>query len=176
MDILRKFTGYSVTPISLVGSEEEHFAVMDNYGHITTKKELNEILDAVKSFYTGENVDVAIIKHNKQKDLHNKLDNYCQNYSQQVDKDSNGLYNLPTPNYKYKQFNPEKRDWSCTCNWCGNKVSSKEDDGYYTIYNSTFNIVNERACTKACIELIWKDKLKEWIYDNEYQEFFVLGN
>jgi hypothetical protein len=38
------------------------------------------------------------------------------------------------PVIKYKEFRKTiKRDWSFKCGWCNKKVSSKKEDGYFSI-------------------------------------------
>lgn len=161
-------------PFSLTekGQESKHFALVDNKGYIYTEKEVHELLDKIKGFYEVENVNILINNHNKLTYLEGILQNYAANYDQTILTTDDGLFELPQPHYKCKTFNPEKRNWSFTCNWCGEKVSSKKDDKYYTLNNSIFDVNMERACTETCAKLIWYDKIKEWVYDREYEEFF----
>lgn len=149
------------------GKEEEHFALEDNYGYLYTKDEFNELVNKVKSFYELDGMDELLQKDNKYIDLLNSGISINQ-------QNEEGLYELPKIEYTYKAFDPEKKHWSCKCGWCGVKVSSKTDAGYYTMTNQTFDIVWERACSEECAELIWKEKVKEWIYEKGYQDFFAL--
>lgn len=168
---------YFVSPIHLKidGKEERHYALYDQRGHLYSKQDVSELWDAIKSFYGLENIEEWIDQQNKLKSLRGRLKSNAANYSSTVRQNENGLYELPEPNFKYKLFNREKREWSCKCNWCGEKVSSKEHEGYYTLNNSIFEIHFERACSEVCVRLIWQDKVKEWIFDNNYQEFFHLN-
>lgn len=164
--------GITIVPVKIKG--EDHHAFMDGHGYIYTLQELKELYAQVKSFYEIEDIDVMIERGNRMKTLEYRLENHAANYSQEMPQKIDGLFQLPNPIYKYKKFNPDKKKWSCKCNWCGTKVSSEDYEGYFTLNNFVFDISMERACSDDCAKLIWKDKLKEWIYDNDYQEFFSL--
>lgn len=168
------FKTYRLSQVTLSndGQKMKHFALVDNWGYIYTEKEIRELQDKIDSFYAVENIDILIINQNKRTDLEDTLRNYAANYDQSLIKNDEGLFVLPKSVYKYKTFNPEKRNWSFKCNWCGEKVSSIDDDKYYTLNNSIFEISMERACAEVCAELIWYDKIKEWIYDRGYKDFF----
>jgi hypothetical protein len=99
-------------------------------------------------FYMLENVDELVEEHNKLIRLSMKMENYSANYEIEVQENEEGLYKIPKPNYKYKKFKNDKRNWSCTCDWCGKKVSSKTDEAYYTLNCSIFNIGLEHACSR----------------------------
>ena len=123
------------------------------------------MIEKVKDFYRLENTDEIISKHNKQRRLDTKMKNYSANYEIEVQQNEEGLYKIPKPNCKYKKFKNNKRNWSCTCDWCGKKVSSKTDEAYYTLNCSIFNIGREHACSDECVNLIWKEGFKNWIYE-----------
>lgn len=170
------YNSYFITPIYLDtdGKEETHYALHDGRGTLYSKSDLTDLLNKIKSFYELENIEELVNQENKLSYLEIKMENYAANYSRMVHRNENGLYEMPEPDFKYKPFKPEKRHWSCKCHWCGEKVSSKEHKGYYTLNNRIFDIHFERACSEICAKLIWKDKLKEWIFDNKYQDYFVL--
>lgn len=165
-----KHTAYMLTQVTV--NDEKHIAVSNGH-YLCTKEEIKKLMDTIQSFYSIENIDDMIIHHNKKQHIYNRLGNYYHNHS--IDfLYSDGLYEIPPTTYKYKQFNPKKRHWSCNCGWCGNRVSSKNDDGYFTLNEIIFDIDIERACSEDCAKLIWKEKIKEWIYKNDYQDFFSL--
>ncbi|WP_369355871.1 hypothetical protein [Lysinibacillus capsici] len=163
---------YTVTTV--VVDNKEYNAIQDNQGFIYTKKQIDELLNSVSDFYNIKNSDEEIARINKHTKLEYTLQNYQEKYSKECEETLEGLFKLPAPIYKYKPFNLDKRSWSCTCNWCNTKVSSEKDDGYFIVNNPIFDISLEHACSEECAELIWKDKVKEWIYDNDYQAFFSL--
>jgi len=163
---------YTVAPV--VFDNKAYNALQDNFGNIYTKKQVDELLNSLADFYSIENIDEEIDYTNNRNRLEQILKNYQANYSQEYKETSEGLFELPAPVHRYKKFNSEKRNWSCTCKWCNTTVSSKTDDGYFIINDNIFEMSLEHACSEVCSALIWKEKVKEWIYKHEYQQFFSL--
>ncbi|MGK8429884.1 hypothetical protein [Bacillus cereus] len=82
-------------------------------------------------------------------------------------------YLIPKARYTYKEFNGDKRNWSFKCDWYGEKVSSKTNEGYYSAYDCNFkgNSFN-RGCSEDCAKLIWKDGFKHWAHEHGDSKFF----
>ena len=181
-----RFFNTSMIPIQITvkkddGTEKELFAFQDNSGFVLTKKQLvdkenslMEILEKAIEFYTSEEVEEWIDKTNTE----TKIELYSSmNFKVDFHKNEKGKFVIPKTNIKYKKFKPDlKRDWSFKCGWCGKKVSSKTDNGYFSIDFPSIPDLNnkpfERGCTEECATHIWKDSFKNWIHQNDYQDFF----
>jgi hypothetical protein len=163
---------YFVDLIRIEGDPKEYYVLRDGQGNLFSKDNYVELMQKLFDFYMLENVDELIEEHNKLIRLSMKMENYSANYEIEVQENEEGLYKIPKPNYKYKKFKNDKRNWSCTCDWCGKKVSSKTDEAYYTLNCSIFNIGLEHACSEECVYLIWKEGFKSWVYENGYQKYF----
>lgn len=163
----------SLTPVILEkdGEAKEYFALQDGEGNIFSEKDFQELIKKVQPFYSIENIEEMIQEDKNRSYIEMKIRNYCQNYSIDIPAQKDGLFQIPEPRYNFKEFKTDKRHWSCKCEWCGNKISSKMDKGYYLISNGVFK-VNERACSVDCVNLIWKDVFKKWIHENGYQKYF----
>jgi hypothetical protein len=166
-------TAYFITNVQLEedGHTKEYYALHDGQGNLYSKNDFVELIKKVQPFYSLENVEKLIEKDNELGYIETKLMNYSQNYSIEMPEYKDGVFKIPKPRYKFKEFKTDKKNWSCTCAWCGKKVSSKTEKGYYLVSNSIFS-VNERACSIDCVNLIWKDIFKNWIHENGYQKYF----
>ena len=153
------------------GKTKEYYALHDGRGNLYSSQEVQDLIQKIQPFYSLENTKELIEEDNKQSFVEMKLRNYCQNYEIKMPEYKDGRFQIPKPRYRFKEFKTDKRQWSCTCDWCGNKISSRTDKGYYLISNSIFS-VNERACSEDCLNLIWKETMKNWIHENECEQYF----
>lgn len=151
------------------GESKEYHCLADERGYVYPKEVVQHLLEQVKDFYEREDATEMLIDHNKVKELEDISRMERSKFSQ----NESGKFILPPADYKYKVFKTDKRHWSITCGWCGEKVSSKDEEGYYFINNTRFNLSIEYACSEDCSKLIWKEGVKNWIHENGYQKFFV---
>lgn len=162
---------YRAMPITVQkdnGESKEYLCLADERGIIYSKKDVLLLLEQVKEFYELEDATEMLIDHNKASEL-DEIIRYISKVK--FTKNKNGKYLIPPANYKYKVFKTDKKHWSIKCGWCGEKVSSKIEEGYYSITHTHFNLY-ERACSEDCAQLIWKEAIKNWIHENEYQKYF----
>lgn len=152
------------------GEIKSYHCLGDEKGYIYPKEIVQDLFEQVKDFYERYDNIELVDEGNKQQELEHYLST-IHGFGQ-IKKHENGKYLIPESKYKYKKFNPEKRDWSFKCHWCGDKVSSKTEPGYYTINDFYFGISMERACSEDCAKLIWKDGIKNWINENGYTKYF----
>lgn len=145
------------------GSKYVVYAPVDNNGQILTKEYSFDFVEKVLAFYSEKGVDDFIKKQNDYSRLMSgSLDSFI--YDEKTD-----LFSFPLLNCKYKPFKTE-RLWSCSCGWCGKKLSINIQPGYYSI--SRF--AHERACSEDCAALIWKDSWKNWAIEKGYIKYFAI--
>ncbi|MGE7932347.1 hypothetical protein [Viridibacillus arvi] len=169
---------YRVMPIGVEQSDgeyKEYLCLANERGRVYSKEEMMELFETLKEFYErmgpGDSNEL-LEDYNKRV----KLDEYVHALGSYggitMNLNEDDKYQVPPAIYKFKKFNPDKRNWSCKCNWCGEKVSSKIDEGYYKIHYVHFNINSETACSEDCAKLIWKEGIKNWVQENGYQKYF----
>lgn len=154
------------------GQAVDCFCLTDNRGYIYTKAEVQELFERIEKFYSFSDVDEMAKKSNERRRMDETLSIYGS--TRDMELNEHGKYKIPPAVYKFKKFNPDKRNWSCKCGWCDKKISSKVDTGYFTLNDYVFELHFERACSEACAELIWKDGVKNWVHDNGFGEYFEL--
>lgn len=161
---------YHAKTVSILdnGESKKYSCLSDERGFVYSKEEILLLFEQIKEFYEHENTDELVKSHNRLVEISNKL----HEFTKEVTVSKNNKYLIPPAQYKYKEFKQDKKDWSCKCGWCGNKVSSKTDKGWYSIHNFYLRIISERACSENCAQLIWKESVENWIHENKYQEFF----
>lgn len=163
---------YRAMPVAIQednGESKEYLCLADERGFVYSKEAVLQLLEQVKEFYEREDATTLLADHNDVRRLEDTLSTL---WGIKFTQNENGKYTIPPANYKYKVFKTDKRHWSITCGWCGEKVSSKDEEGYYSMHNSHFSLVFERACSEDCAQLIWKEGVKNWIHENGYQKFF----
>src|SRR5699024_9160471 len=109
-----------------------HKGLGDEQGRFYTLEEVKELINTIKDFYSLENNREIVDTINLQKKLKDYIDMLEQLDGFRIVINKNGKYNIPEARYKYKEFNPNKRNWSFQCGWCGTRVSSKTDISYYS--------------------------------------------
>lgn len=149
-----------------------HKGLADEQGYLYSREEVNDLINTIKDFYSLNNNHEIIDTLNIQEKLKDYLDMLEGLDKLEIVKSDNGKYNIPHVNYKYKEFNPNKRNWSFQCGWCGTRVSSKIDKSYYSLHSNGLGISMERGCSINCINLIWKDEFKKWINSNGFNNYF----
>lgn len=168
MDWRPKF--YRLYPIRVLEDSDsitEYTCLADERGTIYSLDEILRLYEEVLPFYESVGSSELIVDHNKMIDLQS----YLEHFSSSLKRNDRGKFIVPEAIFKYKQFDPEKRHWSCKCGWCGVRVSSKTDKGYYSLHNSTFDIY-DRGCSEDCSKLIWKDGMNNWIHEHGYEKYF----
>lgn len=163
---------YRAMPVTVQednGESKEYTCLADERGFVYAKEDVLRLLEQVKEFYEREDATEMLIKHNKQRELEEMI---RMEFKVKFLRNESGKYMLPPADYKYKVFKIDKKHWSIKCGWCGERVSSKDKEGYYSIHNGRFNVVFERACSEDCAKLIWKEGVKNWIHENGYQKYF----
>lgn len=163
---------YRAMPVTIQednGESKEYFCLADERGDVYSKKEVLQLFEQVVEFYEREDSLALLAEHNNVNRLEDTLSAIWRIKFTQNEK---GKYLLPTAEYKYKVFKTDKKHWSITCGWCGEKVSSKDEKGYYSIHNGNFGIVFERACSEDCAQLVWKEGVKNWIHESKFQKYF----
>lgn len=151
------------------GESREYSCLADERGTVYSKEDVKALFEEVKEFYMREDMP-NIDDYNKDK----KLLDYMKCVSISLEEDEMGKYLIPKARYTYKKFNSDKRNWSFKCDWCGEKVSSKTNEGYYSAYDRDFKGNNfDRGCSEDCAKLIWKDNFKHWLHEHGYSKFFV---
>ncbi|MEX3914313.1 hypothetical protein AB4672_21305 [Bacillus paralicheniformis] len=143
-------------------------------GTICDRKEALMIIDGLKRFYNqGEKLDEEIENFN----LKNKLREYLSVMEHIKVEFKDNQYHIAVPSFLFVKFNLDKRHWSFKCGFCGRKVSSKTDEGYYKTYNVKIgrnftwkhqetDHTEDRACSKGCARGIWLDDAKQWVKEN----------
>lgn len=152
------------------GEYKELYCLSNERGYVYSKEEVLLLFEQVKEFYERKDTAETLLNHNKEMGV---IEHFEMMGYRNITQNEDGKYQIPKAEYKYKKFNLDKRDWSCKCGWCGTKVFSKTDKGWYSLYSVYFGIISERACSEDCSKLIWKEGVKNWIYENGYQKFFV---
>lgn len=164
------------------GENKEALLFRDGQAYILERTEALEVIEKLRLFYehsNNETVDSYIEKNN----INSRVINYGIDFP--LNENTN-KYQIPKPNnfINAKRFRKDlKRQWSFTCSWCGNKVSSKEDlnKQYYTLGGLPYNILVDseiyddsfiRGCSKACAESLVKDYFKRWIHEKGYKKYF----
>ncbi|MBG9812332.1 hypothetical protein ABD68_12225 [Bacillus endophyticus] len=162
---------------------EEAVMVHDSNGQIITEKEFYKMMVKAKRFYDSQKDNPEEIeKFNRYMDFNN-LRGMTHDFSPL----SPGYaHKVPEVEYEFKEFNPNlQRKWSCKCGLCGEKISSDKDKGYFLLnfdkYIREMNIdtgndwfTYRRACSLDCAKAQWKMLFKEWIFENDYEEFFII--
>ncbi|WP_078557122.1 hypothetical protein [Bacillus alkalicellulosilyticus] len=152
------------------GEAEQLYALSDNQGIIFTKDEILPYLEKVMKFYQMSEMDEWIKKENIKQEFYTFISSQTHLSFPEHGEDK---YGLPYPQYRQKSFSSE-RNWSCKCEWCGIRVSSKEKEFYYTLNDSTLNLGIERACSTDCATLIWKEAARNFVYARGWQDFFCI--
>lgn len=173
IDIRRVFPKfYRVIPVEVQednGESRVYSCLADERGTVYSKEDVKALFEEIKEFYVREDMP-NIDDYNK----HMQLLDYMRCVSISLEEDETGKYLIPKARYTYKKFNSDKRNWSFKCNWCGEKVSSKTDEGYYSAYDRNFKVDNfDRGCSEDCAKLIWKDNFKHWAHEHGYSKFFA---
>ncbi|OQR53434.1 hypothetical protein [Bacillus sp. CDB3] len=151
------------------GESREYSCLADERGTVYSKEDVKALFEEVKQFYMREDMP-NIDDYNKDK----KLLDYMRCVSISLEEDEMGKYLIPKARYIYKKFNSDKRNWSFKCDWCGEKVSSKTNEGYYSAYDRNFKGNSfDRGCSEDCAKLIWKDNFKHWVHEHGYSKFFA---
>jgi len=162
------------------GTKSEAIVFQDNRGLIFTeeefqekKREMEETFKKASEAYERNDIDNWIDRTNKTK----LLEQYVHlSYELDFLKDENGKYKIPSSNVNHKNFNSEKRNWSFTCDWCGEKVSSKTEKSYYSLkvpHLVNFSEVSfPRGCSQICADHLWRDLFKDWIHTNGFDDLF----
>lgn len=164
---------YHAMPINIQednGESNEYHYLADERGNVYSKEEVLLLFEKVKEFYNREDSYERVSYLIKRKEVAESLTRITSPWK--ILLNENGKYLIPAAEYKYKEFDKDKRDWSCKCGWCGNKVSSKTDKAWYSVHSFYLGIISERACSEDCAQLIWKEGVKNWIHENGYQKFF----
>jgi hypothetical protein len=143
------------------GSEKELYALTGEHGYIFTKEEIIFVIEKALEFYDREDSKDWI-------DLQNRKSRYYAHFEE----NENGKFIFPQPEIERREFKKD-HNWSCKCEWCGNKVSSKEHEAYYLVQGRLFKF-QERACSIECGSLIWKDRVKNWLYEREDDDLFEM--
>lgn len=171
--IISMFTPfYRALPITIQednGESKDYFCLADERGNVYSKEDVLQLFEQVKAFYEREDSPVLVAENNDAKRLEDTLRTL---WGIEFTQNEYGKYLLPTAKYKYKVFKTDKKHWSITCGWCGEKVSSKVEEGYYSLHNGNFDINFERACSEDCAQLIWKEGFKNWLHENGFQKYF----
>lgn len=169
--------------VEVDGVEKGLIAFQDKHGFILTKEKLiearNELIEVIKKadeFYAMEGIEESIRKEN----IKTSISIYSSmSFDVDFTQNENGKFMIPNANLQIKQFRSDlKRNWSFKCGWCGQKVSSKTDKSYYSIdfphIHSLEHDTFERSCSKECGQHIWNEVLRNWIFNNKYQDMFEL--
>ncbi|MEX3624912.1 hypothetical protein [Viridibacillus arvi] len=165
---------YQPIEVKIEAKNEEftsYFCLTNERGTIYSKDEVLALFEQVKDFYEREDSNELVAEFNKRTDLNVYIHEFASK-SEKFVKNENGKYQLPPAIYTFKKFDLDKRDWSCKCNWCGEKISSKVDTGYFKLHSPLFNIIAERACSEDCAKLIWKEAVKNWIHEKGFENYF----
>ncbi|MGG1215874.1 hypothetical protein ABE236_00115 [Priestia endophytica] len=162
---------------------EEAVMVRDSDGQIITEKEFYKMVVKVKRFYDSQkNNSEEIEKFNRYMNFNN-LRGMSHDFSPL---EPGYAYKIPEVECEFKEFNPNlQRKWSCKCGLCGEKISSDKDKGYFLLnfdkYIREMNIdtgndwfTYRRACSLDCAKAQWKMLFKDWIFENNYEEFFII--
>ena len=148
------------------GEMGNYRCLVDGHGYIYTKDVVQDIFEQIKDFYERNDINDIVIECNDEEAIEGYLNETYR--LKGVKKHEDGKFLIPEARFKHKKFNPEKRDWSFNCHWCGNKVSSKTDKDYYVVNDYRLDIGVERACSEDCARLIWKDGFKNWVNEKGY--------
>lgn len=164
---------YQTMPVKVQednGESKEYLCLADERGNVYSKEEVLLLFEQVKEFYNREDSYEIVKDCTTQKEVAESIARFAS--PREILVNENGKYLIPKAKYKYKEFNQDKKDWSCKCGWCGTRVSSKTDKGWYSVHSFYLNIISERACSEDCAQLIWKEAVKNWVHENGYQKFF----
>lgn len=134
------------------GESREYSCLANERGNVYSREDVKALFEEIKEFYMCEDMP-NIDDYNK----HMQLLDYMRYVSISLEEDEMGKYLIPKAWYTYKKFNSDKRNWSFKCNWCGEKVSSKTDEGYYSVYDRNFKV----------------DNFKHWAHEHGYGKFFA---
>lgn len=141
-------------------------------GKYLSKEEALQVFSEVKEYYNKSNY----LEINDDLERKEYLDHFVESMNSSYDNffklNSNEKYDIPKMTHKFKTFKPNKRKWSCKCEWCGKKISNTEVDGYYSVHQAQISREYEKACSVECGDLIWKEIIKSWIKSNRYTKFF----
>ncbi|MCG3418184.1 hypothetical protein [Oceanobacillus jordanicus] len=159
--------------------KKEVLAFRDKEGLVLTKEEVIEArkeflkdIEKAAEFYAVPGMEEVIRKENIKKSI------ASLSFLIEFQKKENGKLMIPDANLKQLHFKTNlKRDWNFTCGGCGQKTSRKGNKHYYgidfpclpSLYHSA-----ERACSVECGQHIWNEVLRNWIYENDYQDVFAL--
>ncbi len=143
--------------------DKRYFTLIDNYGHFIPTKDMLKLADKLREFSSLENIDEELEKENTKQYLSSHLG---------LQKNEEGLFVIPEDFVKVerREFNSEKRNWSFKCGNCSEKVGSKTDQYYYSVYLSHYQMQlsqQERACSPECSNVIAKDMVKSGFSKDE---------
>lgn len=155
-------TALMVTEVTV--EDKRYFTLVDNYGRYIPTKDMLKLADKLKEFSSLENIDEELEKENTKQNLSEYIG---------LQENEEGLFVIPEDFVKVerREFNSEKRNWSFKCGNCSEKVGSKTDQYYYSVYLSHSFILSkqDRACSPACSNVIAKDMVKEGLSKEENQ-------
>lgn len=173
-DFITNILFKKVNKIDKDGNEEIVLAFRDNQGYLLSKNEgmgfkekLIKNLEKIDEFYNIENVDEWINEYN----LKISFSEHRFKYDEE-----NGVYLLKEATYDKRKPKLKYKDlWSFTCQWCGKKWSTEENEYYYVAY---FNAYDGRksssmVCSEECANNASIDAQKTWISANGYSKFFT---
>jgi hypothetical protein len=152
--------GQAILSDDETNKQEDLLYFYDASGFTVDKEKAFEIITKLLKFYKHEDADKFIQENNKEQAI----------YHLGVNQDDIYTNHLGNKVYYFKPFRKNlKRNWSFTCAWCQQKVSSKDSEGYYMIHSPNYSLQRlnyERTCSEDCAKLLWKEGynelLKKW--------------
>ena len=105
----------------------------------------------------------------------NTFNRMSHSFSSDPDDEDKFMIPLEDLGIRRKEFDPNK-NWSFKCGNCSTKISSK-DGGEYLSINPNHNFQNpamERACSDACMKVIAKEHILDFINGNHFEKYFNL--
>ncbi|KOO48774.1 hypothetical protein [Viridibacillus arvi] len=157
------------------GEIKEYKCLADgSTGRYLSREEALQVFGEIKEYYSKSNYIETNDDLEKKESLDYFLAAMNGSYDINFKKNLNGKYDIPKIKHIFKTFKPNKRKWSCKCEWCGQKISNTEDEGYYRVHQQQISWEFEKACSVECGDLIWKETIKNWIKSEGYTKFFNL--
>lgn len=156
---IKTLNGLSLNEVTVNGKSALLLRDRDNF--IVEKVDLVDIIEKLNVFYEmdEERLNRVINKSNRSVYLANlgcaSEDNIYKFMGQII--------------YEQKKFNPKrKRERTFNCDCCNHVIDSRVVDHYYRISEMIIDLEDEKACSEACIKVIWKEWVNNRLKENGF--------
>lgn len=153
---------YSPSKVQI--GDEIGYVMVNTHGYVMPPEMFQDFMEKATRAYGAEGMKDEI-------DFHNFKKEYPLFLTQEVD----GKFVLPAPViHKIGFRNDLKKDWSFTCSWCEDKVSSKGNEFYYEVDKHLDDIgltwIQGRFCQEACAEHYWYEQAIDLIKEKNVEK------